>query len=119
MSDREDPRAERAARNEMLFRSVNERMEELGQRGSDGTPDEGSVLRQWICECVDATCTTRVALTMPKYQAVRAHETWFIVAADHVYPEFERIVERQVDFWVVEKTGAAREAVVEASEDDS
>lgn len=95
-------RASRAARNQSLFRDVNERVREI-----NGGLDSPRSLDEWLCECADNGCTARIALTIQEYERVRDDPTHFIVAPDHVFPEVERVIERQDDYWVVEKLGQA------------
>jgi chromosome segregation ATPase len=56
---------ERAARNEALFREVNERVEELHDKLTSGGTAE------FVCECADETCTERLALPLATYERVR------------------------------------------------
>ena len=68
-----DVQAERAARNESLFREHNESVEmdnAMYQRA-------GSALAEWICECADEACTVPVQLTVAEYEAVREDATHF------------------------------------------
>jgi hypothetical protein len=100
----EDVRAIRAAKNEDLFREVNERIEEI----STQTADESF---EALCECTDATCHEVVPLARTEYEAVRATGTRFVVVPGHDTPPIERIVKRSDRYWVIEKTGkAAKEA---------
>ena len=99
-----DARAERAARNEALFRRVNERLEELNEAFAPIT-EHGEV----ICECADDACAERIQLTLSAYEAVRSVPTRFIVKPRHVLPTDERVVEEHTDYFVVEKIGHAGE----------
>jgi hypothetical protein len=105
MSVAED-RGARAARNQSLFREINERVKELNDGFSMVLP-----IGEWICECADDTCVERIELSADAYETVRANGTHFLVApADaHVYPDVERITERTDRYWVVEKFGKAGE----------
>jgi hypothetical protein len=96
-------RHRRLAENQSLYRSVNERIKELGQ--TVGTTYE------WVCECADARCSERVVLTSAQYAAVRATPTTFLVYPDeaHVFLEVEHVTERHDGYWVVEKVGDAAE----------
>jgi hypothetical protein len=102
-----DDRAGRAARNQSLFREINERVKQLNDGFSMVLP-----VGEWICECADDTCVERIELSAQAYEVVRADGTHFIVAPGdaHVFPEVERITERSELYWVVEKFGRAGEA---------
>ena len=94
----------RAAKNQALFREVNERIEPMNKAFTviDAHND-------FICECANETCAERVAMTVNEYEAVRSQPNRFVVAPgqDHVWPDVEDIVEKANRYWVVEKFGAA------------
>jgi hypothetical protein len=52
-------------------------------------------------------------MTLVEYERLRSHQTWFAVRHDHVFPEAERIVERNTGYTIVEKIGAAGEFATE------
>jgi hypothetical protein len=91
-------RAERLARNEALFREVNERIAEVSS--SWGTDRAAAV-----CECANEGCAETIELAASEYEAVRAHGERFVLRAGHEDPEIERVVERGERFIVVEKMG--------------
>ena len=93
-------REERVAKNESLFREVNERIKRMNQHLD--TKDEAD----FICECGDGECTNPVSLTLVEYEDVRSRGTHFAVVPGHVAPEIERVVARYPRFAVVEKTEA-------------
>ena len=98
----------RLARNQALYREVNERVEAINEAFDMLLP-----LGQWICECADTECTERLSLTHEEYEQLRAKGSHFAVAPDesHVFPEIEDVVERHERYWVVAKQGAAARAV--------
>jgi hypothetical protein len=101
MSDR-DARQERYARNEALFREVNERIRTLSeQHRGGGDPVE------FTCECANPDCAERVFVRLADYEGIRAHPTRFLVSPGHLDLEVERVVAEQSQFWVVEKQGDA------------
>jgi len=97
-------RQRKAAKNQSLFREVNERVKEAGQR-DDWVPYEEAA----ICECAEDTCSERIPLSSGEYERVREHGTWFAVAPSdaHVFPDVEEIVEQHERYWIVEKIGQA------------
>ena len=101
-----DDRGARAARNQSLFREINERVKRLNDGFSMVLP-----LGDWICECADDTCVERIELSAHAYEVVRANGTHFLVAPSdaHVYPDVERVTVRNDHYWVVEKFGKAGE----------
>ena len=73
-----DARETRLARNETLFREVNERIEEaVGRLGRH----DGHVY-EFLCECSNADCTLLLPLTIAEYEAVRRDPRQFFVAPD-------------------------------------
>jgi hypothetical protein len=92
---------ERAARNEALFREVNEQVRALASRGPDT-----AATATFICECSDADCTERLTLEVSVYEAVRGRPRRFLVRPGHEGP-FEEVVDRGDGYVVVEKQGTA------------
>lgn len=98
-----DERRSRQAKNEMLFRSINERIETLSEELAGR---EGERAYDFVCECHDTSCTAPVALTISEYEAVRQSGRQFVVAAspDHVDMAIENVVDMSTRYWIVEKT---------------
>jgi hypothetical protein len=103
-------REERVARNETLFREVNERIKDVNE-GADDTVST----TEFLCECGDPDCIEPVRLTQVEYEQVRRNPKHFAILPDHADPEVEVVVARNERFAVVEKTDpdAARIAVRE------
>jgi len=99
----------RAARNEALFRAVNEEMREFNEDMATIT-DEYAI----VCECADGGCTESLLIGRLDYQAVRANPRQFIVLRDHVVGDIERVVSALDGYVVVEKTGLAAVVAEEA-----
>ena len=97
--------AARVARNEELFRELNER---LGDINENAVAEMGGI-SEWICECADGTCIERVPMSFEEYETIRASGRRFLVAPadEHVQPDVENVVERNDRYWVVEKKGDA------------
>jgi hypothetical protein len=105
----EAERHQRVAENESIFRDINERIEASHIRFRVRGPQE------FLCECGDAGCTDRVYLTLAEYEKVRAHPARFAVVTGHEIEGVEDVVERDLRFSVVEKTGVG--ATVAAARD--
>lgn len=101
-----DARQERLARNEALFREVNERVRAIAV--VHGNDDH---LYEFFCECSNADCTFQLRATLAEYEAVRAHGDRFLITPEHALPEIEKVVERRESWWVVEKQGEPGELV--------
>jgi hypothetical protein len=98
---------ERLAKNEALFRVVNERLDEVG----DAIP--WSKTTDYLCECSAAACIEIVELTNDEYERARSHPTRFVLVPGHQRPELERVVEEHERFLLVEKTAAVDEIIEE------
>jgi hypothetical protein len=100
-----DTQRQRAARNESLFREVNERIEDLA---SD------SAFSIFICECMNELCDENVPMTLEEYEAVRRDGNRFVVLPGHHVAEVEDVVD-VVDgrYVVVAKLGAGAEVAEE------
>jgi hypothetical protein len=97
-------RAARAAKNQSLFRDVNERVKDLNQGFSLVTP-----MGEWICECANESCFECVEMSADEYEAIRRDGARFFVAPNenHVWAEVEAVVARHDRYWVLEKRGRA------------
>ena len=96
--------------NELLFRTVNERMKEIDDRLDMGAIGAPAVEREeFFCECGQVDCMARFEMTRAQYEAVRAHSERFVVLPAHVLPDIERVVETHDHFVVVEKLGGPAE----------
>jgi len=91
----------RQARNEALFREVNERIAELGEQAQAWSPD-GVV--EFMCECgEEGGCGARVSVPLDTYERVRQQDDRFVVRPGHETPEIERAVEWADNYVVVDK----------------
>jgi hypothetical protein len=102
-------REERIARNEALFREVNEQIKQVNDDAPAGSATA------FVCECGDPECTSPVSLTLVEYEEVRSDPTHFAVLPGHFVPDVEVVVARNDRFAVVRKNEpqAARIAVRE------
>jgi hypothetical protein len=109
-----DDHAVRVARNQSLFREVNERLSDMNEsfRLVVSDPD-------WVCECADPACVEKMALSVDEYQALRSEPTHFAVSPSpsHVFFEFEKVVGQTDRYWIVEKFGTAGAVAEEVAED--
>jgi hypothetical protein len=88
-------RKDRLARNEAIFREVNERIEEMAPNEQDSV--------EILCECGNASCDQRLRVTKSEYEQVRRRPTDFIVARGHPIKAIETIVRGTDRFEVVRK----------------
>lgn len=102
--DLNDVRRMRAAKNQSLFREVNERVEDIAKSANL----EGQQL-DFICECAHTNCAERLGMSLTEYEAVRRVPTHFVVVEGHEIPDVESIVERTSRYLVVAKIGVGGE----------
>jgi hypothetical protein len=88
---------QRAAKNQSLFREVNERIEDLASPAS---------FSDFICECMDQGCDEQVPMTLEEYEHIRAHPNRFFVLPGHEVAIVEETVEVTDRFVVVSKLGS-------------
>lgn len=92
----------RAARNQALFRAVNERLRAMNDSVESLT---GSFTI--ACECADTNCVDMLDITPEEYRAIRAQPRRFAVLPGHVFLDVERVVRRSDGHLIVEKLRAA------------
>jgi hypothetical protein len=91
----------RQARNEALFREVNERIAQLGESAQAWSPD-GTI--EFMCECGrDGGCGERVRVPLDAYERVRQQDDRFVVVPGHETPDLEHTVDSGEGYLVVDK----------------
>jgi hypothetical protein len=97
------PRVERKARNQALFRQVNERIAELASAA-----DYRDVRQLYICECSRIGCAESLQLLPAEYELVRDDPTTFVLIAGHEDDDHEEVLVRTPAYVIVRnKTGVA------------
>jgi hypothetical protein len=99
--------AKRIARTESIFREVNER---IAEGAALFEADEA----EFVCECDDGSCTTRVEATLPEYEDVRADGATFLLAPGHHDARVETVVAMEREHAVVQKRHPQVEPLVRA-----
>jgi hypothetical protein len=94
----------KAAKNQSLFREVNERIKQVGAESKSWADNDDA-----ICECANDFCSERIAVDQAEYESVRQTPTRFMVfpSDDHVFPDVEQVVVKTERYWVVEKVDQA------------
>ena len=93
--------AERAAHNEEVFRSINERIEAGARQHGVGQP------LPFHCECASTSCVETIELAASEYDRIAADATRFVLVPGHEQAGVESVVERHSSYLVVEKIGEA------------
>jgi len=103
--------ADRAAKNEELFREVNCNIARLEERFAHTRTLE------LICECDGVGCHDGLKIDSAAYADARSSPLRFFVLPGHEDPQIEKVVLRTPTYLVVEKVGeAAREILDEDSQ---
>jgi hypothetical protein len=109
-------RNERAAKNQSLFREVNQRVVELEQEQAlDGRRPDFEVL----CECANADCHEFITVRAEEFQEVRRSSIRFLIRAGHEWTDVERVVNQNDGYIVVEKFGETATIAAELDRSDS
>lgn len=88
---------------QIVFREVNESIaSRTGLLAETG-------YQLFICECSSIECAESLELTAEEYEAVRAHETRFLVKPGHQVAASEQAIAGNGRFLVVETTGKVAE----------
>ena len=93
-----DERARRIGGNEGLYRSINEKIEDLN--ASFGMVTESMAV---VCECGQLECAQQIGLEIPTYERVRSDPALFVVVPGHEIPDVETVVEEHSGFNVFRK----------------
>jgi hypothetical protein len=89
-----DARAFRYARNQLLSRRTNERIATLRYC---------SAFDEYICECGLKTCVAAISLTAEEFWRICAQPGRFAVSPGHASRKYERVVDENARFHLVER----------------
>ena len=99
--------ADRAAKNEELFREVNSNIAKLESLfGHERT-------LELICECERVQCHDGLEVELTAYADARSSALRFFVLPGHENPEIEKVVLRAPKYLVVEKVGEAARTILD------
>ena len=99
----ETARAARLAKNEAVFREVNERIERTAQESKTGDSFG------FVCECGHEDCLDLIELSIFQYERVRANPACFVVVTGHEIEVVEDVVERNDGYNIVKKQGVGQD----------
>jgi hypothetical protein len=97
----DEGREERLARNEAVFRTLNENIVQIAQNLGGDSPFE------FVCECSTSGCFERLKLTLAEYERVRRDGSHFLLKPGHEDLEVELVIAVYEGYVVVEKDGVA------------
>ena len=93
-SDRRQAGRLRAAKNQHLFRELNNAISRLRY---------SSAFNEYVCECGLKTCLEVIKLTVAEYDSIRRQPGVFIVLPGHWSKKHERVVGEGKGFEIVER----------------
>jgi hypothetical protein len=106
-NDRDRASKDRIARNEAIFREVNERVADV--------IDSEARMTDFLCECGNLDCVQEISLTDAEYLKLRSNPATFAVVPGHAIEDVERVIEETDRFQIVEKH--PREAAIAEATD--
>jgi len=92
-----DAREARIARNQVLFREVDERIKEVSESLS---VDQALEI---FCECGFDDCTEKLTIGLAEYKAARSGPTRFIVKRGHAISDVEHVTASTNGYLIVDK----------------
>ena len=90
---------DRMAKNEALFRDVNERVKDVDRTHNIPVDDRWD----FLCECANSECLERLSLTLAEYEEVRESPTAFVILPGHERREVETVAKETDRYLVIEK----------------
>jgi hypothetical protein len=102
-----DERKTRVAKNEALFRSLNEQVKEVAEPFLEVSARSETQPIGFVCECGREDCYETIELPLDEYERARAQPDRFVILPGHETPAVERVVSRGDRFWIVEKHAEA------------
>jgi hypothetical protein len=104
-------RVRRIGANEAVFRLVNEQV-----RAVNATVSTAAETMRIVCECGTKTCVEQFEIQPEEYARIRADATLFIVEPGHDFPETERVLAENDEYWIVQKDPGLPELIARATD---
>jgi hypothetical protein len=88
--------------NERMFHELNTG---LANRTAALVPSDfpKDLVLELYCECANKACTDRISIAYDEYIEVAKDPLKFAVMPDHMFPEFEQVVRKYVNHWIILK----------------
>jgi hypothetical protein len=103
-----DTRRISAAKNQSVFREVNEHIEEITDRFGLTTK-----MIDFVCECAHPDCSEVIEMTHEEYESIRRFPTHFAIKAGHELAQLEQVLAGNARYVIVAKLGAAGHAATQ------
>ena len=107
----------RQIENEMIFRRVNEKVEDAlssldAMHIEDDNPEflwDDTLLLNFKCECSDENCDKRIPIKLSVYKKIHENRDAFIIKLKHQVEEIEKVILTEENYSVVEKNNSTAE----------
>jgi hypothetical protein len=88
--------------NEKLFEQVNTK---IATATAALTPQDfpKDFVLEMYCECANKACHERVSIAHDEYTNAKSDNLVFVVKPEHYLPEFERLVRKTANYWIIMK----------------
>jgi hypothetical protein len=95
-------RQERAAENELVFRTVNEQIVKMTDRFREQLSEIDIV-----CECANTTCVGTIRINVAEFAKIERFDGSFLVLPGHEDETVEQVAERRETYVIVFKSNVA------------
>jgi hypothetical protein len=112
MTGGQEERERRAARNQLLFRAVNEQILHLTERFQAELLD-----LDLVCECADPSCIGTVRLELEEFSRIDREQNSFLVIRGHEDVQVEDVVDTRDGYVIVRKQNLAARIVEQERSD--
>lgn len=89
-------------KNEQTTRRINRKVKE-GIKHHVPAEEVDRLKLDFYCECADADCPTRLAMTIKEYETLHQDKSHFAIAKGHEAPTIENVIKTKKNLQVVEK----------------
>jgi hypothetical protein len=93
---------EKLLRNEKAFEDVNARLAiGVGKLAPSLVPVGFTI--SLYCECANKACQDRFDINYRTYTKIKKIEAAFVVKPDHYLPQFESLLSKHKEYWIIQK----------------
>jgi hypothetical protein len=94
--------ANKVYENEHMFQSINIK---LANQTAELVPSDfpKDLVLELYCECANKACMDRISIAYDEYMEVAKDPIKFAVKPRHMFPEFERVLRKHANYWIVMK----------------
>lgn len=90
-----------------MFQKTNKRITDATAKMAPADFPE-DLKMELYCECANKACLERFGITPQEYAGVTEAPLAYAVKPEHYLPEFEQLVKKASDYWVIKKRAEKR-----------